>query len=95
MTYLKWRLSEGTWGTGPEGAIYSRGGRADAGWAVAVDGYRIGSLPETADLTGLETWDVTEVTEAQALAFCRQFYAEAAVLADGTISGPPPSNPVE
>jgi len=95
MTYLKWRLSNGTWGTGPEGAIYSRGGRADAGWAVDVDGYRVGYLTETADLTDLETWDVTEVTEAQALAFCQAFYPEAAVLADGRISGPPPPDLVE
>ena len=95
MTYLKWRLSNGLWGTGPEGVIDSRGGRADAGWAIDADGYRVGYLTETADLTGLETWNVTELTEAAALAFCRQFYAEAAVLADGRISAPPPSDPVE
>ena len=91
MTYLKWKLSnDGVWGTGPEETIADRGGRAEAGWAVDDDGYRIGYLTQTADLTGLGTWDVTEVTEAQALAFCQVFYADAEVLTNGMISSPPP-----
>ena len=92
MTYLKWKLSEGTWGTGPEETIADRGGHADAGWAVDDDGYRIGYLTQTADLTGLETWDVTEVTEAQALTFCQAIWEDAEVLPDGRISGPPPED---
>jgi|TARA_B100001964_G_C14202192_1_gene586397 hypothetical protein len=91
MIYLKWKLSnDGVWGTGPEGEIADRGGRADAGWAVDDDGYRIGYLTQTAALTGLETWDVTTQTEAQALTFCQQFYEDAEVMPDGRISGPPP-----
>ena len=96
MIYLKWRLSDGTLGTGPEATIADRGGRATAGWAVDGDGYRIGYLRQIADLTGLETWDVTEQTEAQALTFSQQFYADAEVLDDGYISGvplPDPANP--
>ena len=89
MTYLKWKLSEGVWGTGPEHEIDTRGGRAEAGWAVDNDGYRIGYLTQTADLTGLGTWDVSEQTEAEALAFCQQFYEDAEVLPTGHISGPP------
>ena len=95
MTYLKWRLSEGTWGTGPEETIADRGGRAKAGWAVDDDGYRIGYLTEAANLDNLDTWDVTEVTEAEALTFCQAFYADAEVLPDGTISSPPPPDDVE
>ena len=90
MIYLKWKLSEGTWGTGPEGTIADRGGHAEASWAVDNDGYRIGYLTTTAALTGLETWDVSEPTEAQALTFCQQFYTEAEVLPDGRISSEPP-----
>ena len=91
MIYLKWKLSnDGGWGTGPEGEIADRGGRAEAGWAVDVGGYRIGYLTQTAVLTGLETWDVTTQTEAQALTFCQQFYEDAEVGADGRITGPPP-----
>ncbi len=89
MIYLKWKLSNGVWGTGPEGEIADRGGLADAGWAVDDDGYRIGYLPQTAALTGLETWDVTTQTEAQALTFCQQFYGDAEVGADGRITSPP------
>ena len=90
MRYLKWKLSEGTSGTGPEETIANRGGRAEALWAVDNDGYRIGYLNVAADLTGLETWDVTTQTEAQALTFCQQFYEDAEVMPDGRISGPPP-----
>ena len=90
MTYLKRRLSNDVWGTGPEGTIDDRGGHAEAGWAIDDDGYRIGYLTQTADLTGLETWDVTEVTESEALAFCQQFYAEAEIMGDGRVSSLPP-----
>ncbi len=90
MTYLKWKLSDGTWGTGPEETIANRGGLAEASWAVDTSGYRIGYLTQTAALTGLETWDVTTQTEAQALTFCQQFYEDAEVMPDGRIAGPPP-----
>ena len=90
MIYLKWKLSnEGVWGTGPEETIADRSGLADAGWAVDDDGYRIGYLPQTAALTGLETWDVTTQTEAEALTFCQQLYGDAEVGVDGRITGPP------
>ena len=90
MNYLKWKLSDdGSSGTGPEGTIADRGGHAEASWAVNNDGYRIGYLTQTAALTGLETWDVSEQTEAEALTFCQAFYADAEVMADGRISAPP------
>ena len=38
MIYLKWRLSGGAHGTGPEGHIADSGGHAEAGWAVDGDG---------------------------------------------------------
>ena len=95
MTYLKWKLSmAGVCGSGPEETIADRGGLAAASWAVDGDGYRIGYLTQPSDLAGLGTWDVTEVTEAQALTFCQALYAPAAVLPDGTISGPPPDDDV-
>ena len=90
MIYLKWKLSDGTSGTGPEEEIHSRGGTLGASAYTASDGYRIGYLTQTADLTGLGTWDVSEQTEAEALAFCQQFYEDAEVLPNGRITGPPP-----
>ncbi len=95
MTYLKWKLSEGTSGTGPEGVIAARGGKASAGSYVDAAGYRIGYLTQIADLTGLEMWDVTEVTEAQALTFCQAIWEDAEVLPDGRISGPVPLEDIE
>ena len=93
MNYLKWKLSDdGVWGTGPEETIADRGGHAEAGWAVDDDGYRIGYLTQIADLTGLETWDVTTQTEAQALTFCQAIWGDAEVLPDGRISGPVPED---
>ena len=93
MIYLKWKLStDGTSGTGPEETIADRGGSGRSGGAVDGDGYRIGYLPQTANLDDLDTWDVTEQTEAQALTFCQALYADAEVLPDGRISGPPPDD---
>ena len=91
MIYLKWKLSnDGVSGTGPEGEIDDRGGHAEASWAVDNDGYRIGYLTTTAALTGLETWDVTTQTEAEALTFCQAIWTDAEVMADGRISSEPP-----
>ena len=90
MNYLRWQLSDGTSGSGPEPAIAERGGKAEASSYVDNDGYRVGYLTEPADLTGLDDYNVTEVTEAEALVFCRQFYADAEVLSDGRISTPIP-----
>ena len=95
MIYLKWKLSmAGVSGSGPEETIGDRGGTASPSWAVDAAGYRIGYLNEPCDLTDLDTWDVTEPTEAQALTFCQALYAAAEVLPDGTISGPPPPDDV-
>ena len=90
MRYLKWRLTQGTYGEGPEQAITGRGGTAEAGAYVDNDGYRIGYLTESADLDDLADYDLSEITEAEALTFCHQFYADAAVMADGYISTLPP-----
>jgi len=93
MIYLKWKLSDGTSGTGPEPVLATSGGTAEASWAVDAAGYRIGYAPDDADLRG-GPWQVTEVTEADALAFCQGLYADAELLPDGRISGPPPPDDV-
>ena len=93
MRYLKWKLSEGIWGTYPVETIAAMGGRANTSEYVDTDGYRIAYLWEDVDISALDSaWDVTEPTEAEALAFCQQFYADAEVLPGGTISGPPPDD---
>ena len=89
MIYLKWKLSDGTSGTGPESVLATSSGTAEASSAVDTAGYRIGYAPDDADLRG-GPWQVTEVTEADALTFCQGLYADAELLPDGRISGPPP-----
>ena len=93
MRYFKWKLSEGTWGTGPERDLVALN-KITAGSYVDSDGYRIGYSSDI-DVSGMDEWDVTEVTEAEALAFCQQFYADAEVRADGQISSMPPPDPEE
>ena len=88
MRYLKWKLSElGESGTGPEEDLNSTH-RIGVGAYVDSHGYRIGYVPDL-DISGIDAqWDVTEVTEAEALAFCQQLDAEAVVGADGRIHNP-------
>ena len=88
MIYCKWRLSGGLSDVGPEPIIYERGGRLEAGAYVDADGDRIGYLTESADLSSLTDYGFSEVTEAEALTFCQQFYADAVVLESGMISSP-------
>ncbi len=92
MIYLKWKLSDGTSGTGPEEEIHSRGGTLGASAYTASDGYRIGYLTTSADLTDLGDWDITEVTEAEALAFAQALWADAEVVAGGYLSSVPPED---
>ena len=88
MIYCKWRLSGGLSDVGPEPIIYERGGRLEAGAYVDADGDRIGYLTESADLSGLTDYSFSEVTGAEALTFCKQFYADAVVLGNGMFSSP-------
>jgi len=91
MDYLKWKLSDnGLSGTGPEKVIAESGGHAEASEYVDGEGYRIGYMTKTADLTGLETWDVTQVTESEALAFCQNIWSEAEIGVIFFFTAPPP-----
>ena len=90
MIYLNYKLSEGTWGSGPEETILDRGGSLEPSPYGDSSGYRIGYLTTSVDLTDLGDWDVTEVTEAEALAFAQALWADAEVGTDGRISSVPP-----
>ncbi len=93
MRYFHYKLSEGVWGTNPYDAVAALGSLLDPNWAVVGDGYRIAYVTGDCDPDDLDpVWDVTEVTEAQALTFCQAIYADAEVLPDGRISGPPPED---
>lgn len=89
MIYLKWKLSEGTLGTGPERDLTDRGaGHTFAAWCADSDGYRVGYAENSVDLSDLETWDVTEITQAQALAFCKDFDATVKIDSNGYVGTP-------
>jgi hypothetical protein len=90
VIYLKWKLSDGASGSGPEETITDRGGSLEPSPYVDSSGYRIGYLTTSADLTDLEDWDVTEVTEAEALAFAQALWVDAEVAAGGYLSSVPP-----
>ncbi len=89
MIYLKWKLSQGTTGTGPEATIVADGGTLAASAHVDADGYRVGYASDDANLRGGD-WDITEISEADALTFVQGMYAVAVVLADGRISDEKP-----
>lgn len=90
MNYIKYRLSEGVSGTHPLTAINATAGTKVVGASAQCDhdtGYRIGYLSDaTADLTGLEDWDVSVLTESEALEFCRGIWEDVTVNDDGTFS---------
>lgn len=71
MRYIKYRLSDGVSGTGPTLALLEAGITKVGGFFPDGDGYRIGCVTGAADISGLTTWDVTDVTEAEALAHCQ------------------------
>ena len=101
MIYLKWKLSEATSGTGPEQQIADFGGKVDGGPYVDSDGYRIFYLWKemtTGTVSDLDSaWDVSEVSEADALAFCQNIWADATVDSRGiiTVDSPPEPEAVE
>ncbi len=98
MRYLKWQLHDasGVSGTYPVETIAAMGGNANTSCYVGDDGYRIAYLWEDVDISLLDSaWNVTEVTEAEALAFCQALWEDAEVMDDGRIAGPPPPHDQE
>jgi hypothetical protein len=91
MRYLKWKLSEGRWGTGPE-AEFNLANRLTAGAYLDSDGYRIGYLPDL-DISSMGEWDVTEVSTADALAFAQAIWADAEIDSDGRLTSQQPDDP--
>ena len=91
MRYLKWKLSEGTSGTGPEAEL-NLGNKVTTGSYVDSDGYRIGYWPDI-DTSSMSEWDVTEVSEADALAFAQAIWADAEIDSDGILTNEEPVDP--
>jgi hypothetical protein len=93
VNYATWKLNftDPKYGTGPEDAIAELGLAAQGGWALGEpeNGDTIlGYVTEAVDESQLTTWEVTNITQAEALAFCQAINAEAYLLDDGRITAP-------
>ena len=93
MNYATWKLNftDPNYGTGPEDRIAELGFGAEAAWALGESengGTILGYVTEPVDESQLTTWEVANITEAEALAFCQAINSEAFVAEDGRISTP-------
>jgi hypothetical protein len=93
MKYATWKLNftDPNYGTGPEDKIAELGFGAEGSWAdgpVESGATILGYLTEPQDESELTTWDFSNITEAEALAFCQAINPEAYLLPDGRITVP-------
>ena len=93
MNYATWKLdfTDPKYGTGPEDRIAELGFGAEGAWVageVQNGGTILGYLTEAQDESELTTWDFTNITQAEALAFCQAINSEAYLLPDGRITAP-------
>ena len=93
MNYATWKINftDPNYGTGPEDSIAELGFGAQAAWVFGEPengGTILGYVTEPVDESELTTWEVANITEAEALAFCQAINPEAFVAEDGRISTP-------
>jgi hypothetical protein len=96
MRYLTWCLNwdDPNYGTGPEGEIAKQGAHAEASMFASPDsshGTILGYLTRgDVDLSALTSWQVAELTQAEALAFAQEIDSRAYLMPDGVITVPMP-----
>ncbi len=93
MNYATWKLNfaDPKYGTGPEDKIAELGFGAEGAWVageVENGGTILGYVTEPVDELELTAWEVTNITEAEALEFCLAINPEAYLLPDGRIAAP-------
>jgi hypothetical protein len=93
MNYATWKLNftDPNYGTGPEDKIAEQGFGAEGSWVagqVENGGTILGYVTEPVDESELTTWEVTNITEAEALEFCLALNPEAYLLPEGKITAP-------
>jgi hypothetical protein len=93
MNYATWKLNftDPKYGTGPEDRIAELGLGAEGSWVSGQaenGGTILGYVTEPVDESKLTTWEVTNITEAEALEFCLALNSEAYLLDDGRITAP-------
>jgi hypothetical protein len=93
VNYATWKLNfaDPKYGTGPEDKIAELGLGAEAGWVageIENGGTVLGYVTELVDESQLTAWEVTNITQAEALEFCLAINPEAYLLPDGRIAAP-------
>lgn len=93
MNYATWKLNftDPNYGTGPEDAIADLGFGAQGAWVAGEaenGGTILGYVTEPVDESQLTTWQVTNISELDALEFCLAINPEAYLLPDGKIAAP-------
>jgi hypothetical protein len=93
MNYATWKLNftDPNYGTGPEDNIAELGFGAEGAWsnsAVESGGTILGYVTEPVDELQLTAWEVKNITQGEALAFCLAINPEAYLLDDGKITAP-------
>jgi hypothetical protein len=93
MNYATWKLNfaDPNYGTGPEDTIAELGLAAEGAWVSGQaenGGTILGYVTEPVDETELTTWQVTNISQADALDFCLDLNPQAYLLPDGRITAP-------
>jgi hypothetical protein len=93
VNYATWKLNfiDPNYGTGPEDKISELGFGAEGAWVagkVENGGTILGYVTEPVDESQLTTWQVTNISQLDALEFCLAINAEAYLLPNGRITAP-------
>lgn len=93
MNYATWKLNftDPNYGTGPEDKIAELGLGAEASWVageVENGGTILGYVTEPVDESQLTIWQVTNISQADAVDFCLDINPQAYLLPDGRITAP-------
>jgi hypothetical protein len=93
VNYATWKLNfaNSEYGTGPEDTIADLGFGAEGAWVsgqAEKGGTILGYVTEPVDETKLTTWEVKNISQAEALSFCVAINSEAYLLDDGRITTP-------
>jgi hypothetical protein len=93
MNYATWKLNftDPKYGTGPEYKISELGFDAESAWVaghIEKGGTILGYVSDSVDEAQLTTWEVTNISQSEALDFCLALNSEAYLLPDGRIGAP-------
>lgn len=94
MRYATWSVyflkPDSKEGFTPEGVIRQRGGEANGAFGIGEHTF-VGYVSDNADLSGLDNFNVIEITETEVLTLSSQQGINASIAEDGSISIPSPA----